>query len=251
MKITIITVCYNSEKTIAKTLASVKFQKFKNIEHIIIDGLSSDSTLGIINDFSNHISMVISEKDFGIYDAMNKGLSFATGDIVAFLNSDDTYSNSDVLGDVINLFEAGDFDFVYGDIKMINKDGKLIRDWVTGVIHEDGLNGKQVPHPAFFVKTQILKNLSLPFDPAYKIAADLKQQLILINKNRIKGGYLSKPLVSMRLGGASTSNIFSYFCGWIESRRAYNDVFGSGGFFYTFKKVLLKINSIKFFNIFS
>ena len=250
MKITVITVCINSSKTIAETLDSVRSQKYKNIEHIIIDGLSSDNTLDIINDFSNHIAMVISEKDFGIYDAMNKGLSFATGDIVAFLNSDDIYLNSDVLNDVINLFEAGDYDFVYGDIKMINQDGVLIRDWVTGVIHENGLNGRQIPHPAFFVKTKLLKNLSLPFDPTYRIAADLKQQLILINEQRLKGGYLSKPLVSMRLGGASTSNIFSYFNGWIESRRAYNEVFGNGGFLYTVKKVSSKICTIKFVNLF-
>jgi glycosyltransferase len=225
-------------------------QTYEEIEHIIIDGASSDGTLDIVNRYSPYISKIVSEADSGIYDAMNKGFSYATGDIIGYLNSDDHYLDENILAEVVSAFKLNQCDYVYGDVEMINSSGALVRHWVTGKISPGNLRGKQIPHPAFFAKKELLKKLSEVFDDSYRIAADLKQQLIIINKIKASGYYIPKPLVVMRLGGESTSSLFSYINGWIESRRAYNDVFGSGGTFFTLRKVLSKLKSIRSTHIF-
>jgi glycosyltransferase len=181
---------------------------------------------------------------------MNKGFSYATGDIIGYLNSDDYYLDENILAEVVRAFELNQCDYVYGDVEMIDKSGKLIRHWITGEISPGNMYGKQIPHPAFFVKKEFLEKLLVVFDDSYRIAADLKQQLIIINKLKASGHYIQKSLVVMRLGGESTRSFFSYINGWIESRRAYNDVFGSGGTFFTLRKVLTKLKSIRSARIF-
>ena len=251
MRISVITVCYNSVKTIADTLKSVRTQTYDNVEHIIIDGVSSDGTLDVIKSFGTDISVLISEIDSGIYDAMNKGFTYATGDIIGYLNSDDQYANENILAEVVGAFKLSECDYVYGDVEMIDSSGRLVRHWITGEISISNLNVKQIPHPSFFVKKQLLQKLPILFDDSYRIAADLKQQLIIINKLNASGYYMQKPLVVMRLGGVSTNSIFSYLNGWIESRRAYNDTFGGGGTFFTISKILSKLKSIRSLNFFS
>ncbi len=245
MKVSIVTVAFNSERTIANTLDSVASQLHLDIEHIIIDGYSTDRTLEIVRCRGTHVSRVLSEPDNGIYDAMNKGLALATGDVVGFLNSDDAYADSTVISDVARSFSNSNVDYVYGDIQMLNEAGEVVRHWQTGAISVDGLRSTQIPHPALFVRRSLLDSLSPAFDPSYRISADLKQQLILINKLGARGVYIKRPLTLMSIGGASTGGLRSYAAGWQESIRAYNDVFGGGGWWYTFKKVASKVRGIR------
>jgi len=246
MKASIITVCLNSEHTIEKSIESVNNQKLKLIEHIFVDGMSQDNTKVLINKTCNTQLKLISGKDEGIYDAMNKGFSVVTGDFVGFLNSDDWYSDQDVLSDVASIFSNPKIDFAFGDAVVYSKSGKVFRYWKSHSICGEYLHGQQIPHPAFFVRTNVLKKLPLPFDPKYKISADLKQQLILINKYRSTGLYIPRPLVNISLGGASTKNFNAYISGWRESVSAYNEVFGKGGFIFTLSKILSKVSGIKF-----
>jgi glycosyltransferase len=245
MKITIITVCRNSAGTISETLRSVAEQAYPDIEHIIIDGESTDDTLAVIQRDGTHAKKVISEPDEGIYDAMNKGLDYASGDIVAFLNADDIYYDSEVIADVVKAFEVHSADFVYGDLLMVKNKRKLIRDWKSGEIPSSGLIGTQIPHPVFFVKRNLLNKIKPAFDSTYKIAGDLKQQLIFINELKAKGYYIKRPLVKMAIGGASTKSLGSFVVGWKESRRAYNEIYRRGGTVFTIKKVISKFKSLQ------
>lgn len=244
-KISIITVSYNSAETISDSLHSVKKQKYGNSEHIVIDGASNDDTLAIVQREGPHVAKVVSEPDSGIYDAMNKGLAMATGDLVGFLNSDDVYADETVLSDVAECFATNNVDYVYGDIQMLNEIGEVVRHWQTGDIPAKGLWNSQIPHPALFVRRSLLISLTPAFDPSYRISADLKQQLILINKLGARGAYIKRPLTLMSIGGASTGGLRSYATGWKESARAYNEVFGGGGWWYTIKKVASKIRGIR------
>lgn len=244
-QISIITVSYNSAATIANTLRSVKRQNHGNYEHIVIDGASKDDTLAVVQREGQHVARIVSEPDKGIYDAMNKGLALATGDLVGFLNSDDAYADEAVLSDVARCFAEGHVDYVYGDIQMLNEAGEVVRHWQTGDIQAEGLWNTQIPHPALFVRRSLLNSLNPAFDPSYRISADLKQQLILINKLGSRGAYIKRPLTLMSIGGASTGGLRSYAAGWKESARAYNEVFGSGGWWYTIKKVASKLSGIR------
>jgi glycosyltransferase involved in cell wall biosynthesis len=245
MKISIITVSYNSEASIAATLDSVARQARCDVEHIVIDGGSTDKTLEIVRLHGAHVAQIVSEPDDGIYDAMNKGLARATGDLVGFLNSDDVYADEVVIRDVAQCFTVGEVDFVYGDIQMLNDAGEVVRHWQTGDVPAKGLWNTQIPHPALFVRRSLLNSLSPAFDPSYRISADLKQQLILINKHGARGSYIKRPLTLMSIGGASTAGLRSYVAGWKESARAYNEVFGGAGWWYTIKKVASKVRGIR------
>jgi glycosyltransferase involved in cell wall biosynthesis len=245
IQFSVVTVCFNSAKTIQHTLESVSKQEYSNLEHVIVDGKSSDETLDIVKTFGLKVSSVISEKDNGIYDAMNKGFLLSCGEIIGFLNSDDRYSDNKVISEIAALFDSPEVDFVYANIDMLDQSGHVSRRWRVGQLSEKGLDGNQIPHPAFFVRKEALLKLKFPFDPSYKISADLKQQLELINKLRLKGRYLDRSIVQMSLGGASTNSFSSYLRGWIESARAYNEVFGSGGSIFTARKVFSKIRGFR------
>ena len=243
--ISIVTVSYNSSSTISNTLRSVAIQQHPSIEHIIVDGASTDDTIAIVRREGAHVARIISEPDQGIYDAMNKGLAMATGELIGFLNSDDEFADATVLSDVAEAFLDGKADYVYGDIQMINAGGQVVRDWRTGEVPSKGLTNMQIPHPALFVRRSLLNKINPPFDPSYRISADLKQQLIFINKLRSKGVYISRPLTRMSMGGASTEGFRSYVAGWKESAQAYNEVFGKGGWWFTARKVFSKLKSLR------
>ena len=244
MKISVITVTKNSSQTIERTAKSVVSQLNVQVEHVIKDAGSTDRTIELAKSVNTSI-IVVSQSDIGIYDAMNQGFMASSGTIVAFLNSDDYYADSHVLSDVLLIFEESNCDFVYGDITITSSDGEVVRIWQTGQIGIAGLVGRQIPHPGLFVRRSVLEKLALPFDPAYKISADLKQQLIFINKLRCSGRYLARSLVIMETGGESTNSVASYFLGWRESVRAYNEVFGSGGLWFVMKKVLSKLRGVR------
>jgi glycosyltransferase len=242
--ISIVTVCFNSAATIAATLRSVADQSHPDREHIIVDGGSTDATMQIVRAQGGRVR-ALSEADRGIYDAMNKGVRFASGELIGFLNSDDCYSDSQVLADVATAYTTAGADFVYGDLDMIGKDGRLVRRWRTGAIPAGGLRGRQIPHPVLWVRRELLQRLAPPFDPSYRISADLKQQLLLINKMGARGSYVRRPLARMGIGGASTSALSSYLTGWRESARAYNEVFGAGGWWFTARKVSSKLPGLR------
>ena len=242
--ISVITVTKNSSETIGRAVQSVRDQQAVEFEHIIKDACSDDATCAIALAINPSVC-IVRKSDSGIYDAMNQGVIAAKGDIVAFLNSDDYYVDNHVLFDVVNTFDSGDCDFVYANISMVSSKGRIVREWRTGVIEkQDFLKGCQIPHPAFFCKKKILDQLEIPFDASYKISADLKQQLILINKMGAREKYIDRVTTVMAVGGESTKNLSSYFRGWKECARAYREVIGKNGWVFVFWKVFGKVKGI-------
>lgn len=214
LKISIITVSYNSEKTISDTIKSVYNQDYDNIEYIIVDGNSSDNTTNIIKEFEpkfNGKIKWISESDKGIYDAMNKGLMMATGDIVGILNSDDFYTSNNVITTVANAFN-NKIDAIYADVHFINDNNpeKISRYYSSKIFKRWLMRFGFMPaHPSFYIKRECLNKFGL-YNTSYKIAADFEFLLRTIFIGKIKTQYIAKDFVTMRTGGASTSGINSH-----------------------------------------
>ena len=174
MKISIITACFNSESTILDALNSLKSQEYKNIEHIVIDGASTDKTLEIINNNKIANSVIISEPDNGIYEALNKGIRASSGEIIGFLHSDDLYGNSKVLKNVADKFSQIRTDAVYGDLNYVRHAdvGKIIRQWQTRDFSRDWFKyGWMPPHPTVFLKKDVYDRFGL-FEETFKISGD-------------------------------------------------------------------------------
>ncbi|HMP28843.1 MAG TPA: glycosyltransferase family 2 protein [Saprospiraceae bacterium] len=204
MKVSIITSTYNSASTLRDTLESIANQSYTTIEHIIIDGLSTDSTLDIVKDFT-HVAKVISEHDKGIYDAMNKGIDHATGEIIGILNSDDFYTYQNALQDVVAVFKENEVDCVYADLDYVDqKDtSKVVRKWKSGNFHQDSFSrGWMPPHPTFFVKKHIYEKYGT-FNLEMGTAADYELMLRFLEKHQCSVAYLPKTIINMRTGGAS------------------------------------------------
>lgn len=212
MKISLITATYNSAKTIQDTIESVLSQTHENIEYIIIDGGSKDNTMDIVNIYKNHISHIVSEKDKGIYDAMNKGIGLATGDVVGILNSDDFFTSNDILQTVSENFKKdSSLQALYGDIHFVNPDNleKSVRYYSSAIFRPSLFRFGFMPaHPSFYVRKEQYDRLGL-YDINYRIAADYDLLIRFLHKERIKTKYLPKDFVTMRTGGASTESIES------------------------------------------
>ena len=210
MKISLITVCFNSEEHIAATLQSVDDQTWSDIEHIIIDGGSSDSTLKIIAQFHQPWRRVVSGSDDGIYDAMNKGIEIATGDIIGFINSDDFYTSNSSLREIGSVFSDENVQACWGDLCYVERlnISKIRRYWIGGAFSNNKfVKGWNPPHPTFFVRTSLYKMFG-GFDLQYKIAADIVLMARFLEVNKINWRYIPVDLVHMRLGGI-TNNSFS------------------------------------------
>lgn len=208
MKVSIITATYNSAATLRDTLESVKRQTYSNIEHLIIDGGSSDNTLEITEYFP-HIARIVSEPDKGIYDAMNKGILNSTGDIIGILNSDDFYPTNQVIEKIVEIILEYKVETVYGDLNYVaaNDVSKVIRRWKAGNFKRSSfLAGWMPPHPTFFVEKSIYENYGL-FDLTLKSAADYELMLRFLYKNRISTIYIPEVLVHMRAGGQSNASL--------------------------------------------
>lgn len=246
VKISIVTVMKNSALSIEQTILSVHSQTFPNIEYILIDGVSTDGSLNIIKSHMDKIDIFLSETDTGIYDALNKGFALATGDIIGILHSDDVFQHNSTLALVADSFIQNNVDFVYGDITMIDSNDRVVREWKAGFLNHGRITSTQIPHPALFLSSSLVSKLHPVFDTSYKICADNKQQLIFANVLHSKGYYIPQSLVRMKTGGTSTSNLIAFLNGWIESRRAWNEVHGVGGFWYVLKKVFSKFSSLRF-----
>lgn len=209
-KISIITVSFNSEKTILKTITSVNRQSYQNIEHIFIDGCSNDDTIDIIKkNMKIKTSILISEKDKGIYHAMNKGIKLASGEIIFILNSDDTFYNTKVIEKTVNIFKKDNkLDLIYGNL-IYTKNGKIIRRWNVGTyLKESFLKGWCPAHPSFIVKKKIYEKNGL-FNLKYKYAADIEIMYRFLEKLECKYYYINEVLINMKVGGKSNNNFIN------------------------------------------
>ena len=226
MKISIVTVCYNSEQTIGDTLRSVRQQNYGDIEHIIVDGLSVDRTLAVVAADGAHVRKVVSEKDSGIYDAMNKGIALATGDVIGFINADDFYPSPDVLAVVAAAFESSGADCCYGDLCYVKQDdvSKIVRYWRSKPF-ASGMFGRGwcPPHPTFFARREVYTRLG-GFDLSFKIAADFELMARYLDGAHISSHYIPKVLVKMRLGGTTNRSLINIFKQNMEIRRALSKI---------------------------
>ncbi len=209
MKVSIITAVYNCVDLIGGVINSVKDQSYPEIEYIVIDGASTDGTVDVIKKNISQIDKYISEPDSGIYEALNKGVKIATGDIVCFLHSDDFFDNTDVIKDIVEIFKKENVDSVYGDLAYVSKNDitKVVRRWKSGIYTEKKLKkGWMPPHPAFFVKKSVYDKYGL-YDTSFYISADYDFILRILGKKKISTYYYPKTLYKMRMGGVSNRNL--------------------------------------------
>jgi len=207
MKISLISISYNSENTISKTFQSVKNQSFNNYEYLLIDGGSKDGTLNIANK-QNHISKIISEPDKGIYDAINKGIKNSTGDIIGFLNSDDTFYDKNSLQHIVDAFDK-DTDCIFGDLIYTDKNDKVKRVWKGSAFKKGAFKKGWMPaHPTFYCRRSVYEKLG-QYDDSFKIAGDFELMLRFLEKHNIRSKYIPRTLVNMKVGGASNNGIKS------------------------------------------
>lgn len=222
LSISVITVCFNSANRIRYTLESIRNQTYSNVEHIIIDGASTDRTLQIARSFP-HVSKIISEKDEGIYDAINKGIQYASGDIIGILNSDDVYASNDVLDIVAHTFETTNTDTVYGDLQYVHpkNTNRVLRNWKSGKFNSNKFKyGWMPPHPTFFVKKEVYYKAGI-FDTTLKTAADYELMLRILYKHQFSSAYIPKVLVKMAAGGASNISLGARLKANSDDRKAW------------------------------
>lgn len=220
MKISIITISFNAESTIEKTLVSVAFQSFTEIEHIIIDGGSKDKTLEICKIYP-HISKIISEADNGVYDAFNKGIKLATGDVIGFLNADDVFYDNNSVQEIANSFLKNKTDIVHGNLDYVNEKGKVIRNWISKPYKHGLVKKAWMPaHPTFYCKRTVYDRLG-GYNDSFKIGGDFELCLRFLELNQVPSYYLNKKLVKMLIGGISNSGLKSKWTIYKEELRAF------------------------------
>lgn len=205
MKVSLITITYNSASTLEDTLQSVKNQTYADIEYIVVDGGSTDGTLDLVAKYGDTVDVLITGPDKGLYDALNKGIQKATGDIIGIIHSDDFYTTPDVIAKVVGLFETRHCEGVYADLYYVQKDdtSKVFRKWRSGKYHHGMFyNGWMPPHPTLFVKRSCYERFGL-FNLELGSAADYEMCLRLIHKHNIRLAYLEEFIIKMRVGGKS------------------------------------------------
>ncbi|MBB6610322.1 glycosyltransferase [Pontibacter sp. Tf4] len=223
MKISIITIVYNNRETIADTVESVLGQSYHNIEYIVIDGLSTDGTVEILKGYENRITKLVSEKDGGLYDAINKGIELATGDVIGFLHSDDIFHSQESVTFIAEAFKANGTDSVYGDLLYVQKDNtnKIVRNWVSGNYERKNfLLGWMPPHPTFYVKREVYQELGL-YNTYFKSSADYELMLRFLYKHNISTSYIPVKLVKMRVGGKSNVTLMNRILANQEDHQAW------------------------------
>jgi glycosyltransferase involved in cell wall biosynthesis len=207
MKITIVTVCYNAARTIAETLESVAMQSHGDVENIVIDGASTDNTLKIVERYAGTLAHVLSEPDHGIYDAMNKGLALASGEVVGFLNADDVYADKDVLSRVVDIMERESLDALFGDVEFFKPEdpARTVRRYHSARFSPDQIALGWMPaHPALFLRRRVYESYGV-FRTDYRIAGDFEYCARIFHSNTLVYRSLPETLVRMRTGGISTS----------------------------------------------
>lgn len=238
MKISLITVVYNAGKFLKDCIGSVVAQAYPDIEYIVVDGGSTDQTLAIIDSFRQHIAHFVSEKDKGMYDALNKGLKLATGDVIGILNADDMLASSDVIEQIAHTFKNHHTDAVYGNLNYVdmNNPEKIIRKWVSKPYSLSGIARGWMPaHPTLYIKREIFEkygNYSLDFGTA----ADYELMIRFLYKSRIKATYLNKLIVNMRVGGMSNANSRQRYHAFLNDYKAIK----TNGIGFAYITVILK-----------
>ena len=243
LKISIITVVLNSASTIKDTIESIISQNYKYIEYIVIDGGSTDGTIEIVQSYDKHIAYFSSEIDSGIYDAMNKGIIAASGDVIGILNSDDFYPNSFVVSNVAESFHRYSCNAVYGDLVYVKPYdvSKIVRYWQAGEYSTLKIkNGWMLPHPTFFVKKKIYERYGL-YDKDLRYSADYEMILKLLYKHNISVYYIPMILVNMRMGGESNRSFLHRLKANKEDSLAWTRNRLKTPLFVRFKKPLQKL----------
>lgn len=238
MKITLITATYNSEKNINDCLQSVAKQSYKNIEHIIIDGGSTDKTIKIVKSYPS-VSKYISEPDKGIYDALNKGIQLASGEIVGFLHSDDMLGDENIIADIVKIFkENSKVDGVFGDLVFVSAEdtNKIVRYWKSKPFNRKNVKYAWMPpHPTLFLRKEVYEKHSL-FDISFKCAGDYDFMLRVMQDKKMNLEYLPHVITRMRVGGASTGSVKGIRIKMQEDIRALRN----NGFKFSYTTVFIK-----------
>lgn len=223
MKISLITVCYNAESNITDCLKSVALQDYPNLEYIIVDGGSSDATLEILKKYSNIISILISEPDKGIYDALNKGIAAASGNVIGIMHSDDFFAQANILSEVAQAFITNDADLLYGNLDYVKRKNTNIitRKWRSQQYSDQlFLNGWMPAHPTFYAKKSCFLSFG-NYDLRYKSAADYDLMLRFFYKTPFKKFFLNMVMVKMRVGGKSNVTLSNR---WYANREDYQSL---------------------------
>jgi glycosyltransferase involved in cell wall biosynthesis len=239
LKVSIITVSFNSAKTITDTIESVLSQDYPQIEYIIVDGGSKDNTVDIIKQYQDRISHWVSEKDRGMYDAMNKGIAIATGDVIGILNSDDVYMNTHIVSELMELMQSKRAQVVFADLILVDQDNpqKVLRYYDSSYFHPNKFKYGWMPaHPTVFVKRELYEAVG-NFSITYQIAADYEMLIRILAIQRARYAYLPKPVVRMRSGGASTAGLSR---NWILNQEIV-DACRANGIYSNMAMLLLKL----------
>ena len=234
MRVSIITATYNCASVIEDCLVSVAEQSHENIEHILIDGSSTDATLEVLQNHRPALTKIVSEPDSGIYEALNKGIAYSSGEIIGFLHSDDVFSSKDILKNVASIFKADDsVSAVYGDLVYVHRSmpDRVVRTWRSSSFSPNFLKkGWMPPHPTLYVRREWYERIG-GFDKRYRIAADYFSILQLFSQPNFKAVYLPEVMVKMRIGGASNRSLGAILRKSIEDwdalRRSSFGVFGA------------------------
>lgn len=219
--VSVITVARNAVATVEETIRSVLEQSHPHVEYIVIDGASTDGTLGVIQKYRDRIAAFVSEADRGMYDAMNKGLRLARGDVVGFLNADDVFADSSVLETIVRTIEEQKADACYGDLVYVDKDGsgRIVRYWRSRSYRQGLFEAGWMPaHPTFYVRRWVYEKYG-GFDPAYRYQSDFELTMRFLAVNRVNSAYIPQVLVRMRSGGASRG-LWHILAGNVEAYRA-------------------------------
>ena len=243
MKVSIITVVFNGCNVIEECIKCVLGQSHKDVEHIIIDGNSTDGTLDVMNRYKDKIARIVSEPDKGIYDALNKGIRQASGEVIGLLHSDDFYAHDRVIEKVADIFMKYNIDSCYGDLQYVDKNNpdKVIRYWKSSQYrHGKFKYGWMPPHSTFFVKKEIYNKYGY-FNTNFKITADYELMLRFLEKHKISTYYTPEVFIKMRIGGTSNRNIKNLIIKSNEDYRAWKVNNLNGGFYTILLKNLCKI----------
>ncbi|MDF2431911.1 MAG: hypothetical protein JWP44_1542, partial [Mucilaginibacter sp.] len=236
LKISLITVSLNAESTISRCIESVITQTYKNIQYIIIDGGSNDSTISIIDKYKDFIDIFISEPDNGLYDAMNKGIRMADGKVIGMLNADDFFTDRNVISKIAGVFMAQNANILYADLDFINTRGDIVRKWRSGRYKHNMFSwGWMPPHPTFYCKRKLFDEMGY-YDLEYGTAADYELMLRFMHFNKVNAIYLKEVTIMMQIGGISNKSFSNRVKGLLSDMKAMRN----NGILFPFITLLLK-----------